>query len=1636
MTISTSNSSVAVTYFDGSGVAISSGTAEADGAEYALLTATVLDSVGAGAAVAGAQVVFELDSATEDRTAYIKHGQAKPNGTGAVSITDASGIATARLYSQDSNNSPLTVNVRAGEDDGKIFGFSAPTTSTAGAAGSHGTTLGATTVSADGSDYTDTQFTGLVRVQANGATFTNCTFNGGGTVANLIRISGELTAVNFFNCTFTDSTGHAIVGTGYFASECHWHTIGLSALNISTPIPQTSITTLDACLIEKVGSVSGSAAISASPGHKLLVTKSKINCPHESSTNAVAGFNGRGVITLTTRRPNSAGNIEFERSWLYGGGDYLINSYSLDSGNTPAALRINSCRIGSAADNQDPAGELSLIRNITDIGFRAQGNLSDADGQLLTALNTHAGVGWYWPSDFIDTAASVTFEVEPWPEATVIPPNTSPTVEAPRADAESAFGTTVYQFPPLATVDPGVANPIGRILDVEGYPLYVDEHRDKVPTARGLYRPKARTESLSNPAGTEVQFAADDTVLSISERNETLNITIETADTLIADVVIGLIYAGKATNGTDYSAPASITMPAGSSSVELPVVIYPDADTSEDDEQVFIHIDSADGALVGKRDVASVTIVDFAEIAASVVPTASFQTTGLTITEGATATFMVQLHRVGATDCTVNYSIPFSQLSMGEYTDVTGGSITIAAGDLTGNVVISTVDDTNTEDQEYLQLQIDSVSAGFTVGENDTATLIVNDNDFVAQAEVQFTQAASQVLESATREIRIMASVPVEGDVVVAFTETRGTNLLDTDYNLVDEFGATITSPITIPDGEQVFLIYFESVDDTIVEADETLTLTLTSSSGNSTLGAQLTHVATILDDDTSGSGSDGDLYGLVPERQAVDLTGAEYDVYPDRYERAANVGLGITAATVNTGGYYLAQAISDSQVYWTALNEAASAGSATVLQDRVNSLHAEGELVRIRVNGDCDSSGNGYVKWSTDPDDTNTAAWASPNLAILRDIVIYGASDWNTDIIGHQAFYDDFREDFGASPATGRRICANIRFERVSIEGNNGFQRNVGAIGLSDVVNDYQTNGFIKFYNCRFTNDRDYVGADRPQKWNVRSLSITAGWDFRSCYSFLALEHFAYVNSPNGGFFVVNCTSIRGGYSTTFCQSVNRAYDAGRQPELSQYGSGNIVFIRNVIWDTSSGDEFRGGADLTVQGQGADCYFVENEHLGLAVHGNGTGRRGAITTYAGSYYIVYTGIPNVSKAYDYDGYLYATKSMHIYGDIVAWENGNGRQTIGLSSCKEIVIRGFSMTGTHFREQFITDKVGVSSGDSLQMINGLPERGAGHGITWDLRIGSWQGEPYTGLISEYPGWHGSVPKMKNFRSRRLANFSSEDRTLTDSNLNTPFDGTPLWGEGGRLPAAQWEDTRLGLPVGGELKVYAGHKQQSRSIREQTWTYSRTFENYTAQLYTETANSVVEYGDGGASGTMTFTYLDNEINWADSEERPEFDITNVQAPTDPSSPGLIRYQLTDTGSNAVLVGSGALDVFVYDPGTFATIQWDQSRYGSAGVATISIANGDQQDLYLESSSPTWMEELCYVSQDATGTTATGTNNYYWRFAPGAVERTVKLVSVFDATPGDVLLLTIETITVEGVTAGLIGTTSLLTVNYTA
>jgi len=67
------------------------------------------------------------------------------------------------------------------------------------------------------------------------------------------------------------------------------------------------------------------------------------------------------------------------------------------------------------------------------------------------------------------------------------------------------------------------------------------------------------------------------------------------------DVIVPLAYAGSADNGTDFSAPSSVTIPAGSTSATFDVTINDDV-TVEASEDVLIGLGQPDNALIGGRD--------------------------------------------------------------------------------------------------------------------------------------------------------------------------------------------------------------------------------------------------------------------------------------------------------------------------------------------------------------------------------------------------------------------------------------------------------------------------------------------------------------------------------------------------------------------------------------------------------------------------------------------------------------------------------------------------------------------------------------------------------------------------------------------------------------------------------------------------------------------------------------------------------------------------------------------------------------------------------------------------------------------------------------------------------------------------
>ncbi|MGI2856428.1 retention module-containing protein, partial [Shewanella algae] len=160
---------------------------------------------------------------------------------------------------------------------------------------------------------------------------------------------------------------------------------------------------------------------------------------------------------------------------------------------------------------------------------------------------------------------------------------------------------------------------------------------------------------------------------SVTE-GETAAFTVSIDQVADEDVVVNFTYSGVAEDGTDFTGVASVTIPAGSTSVPLDIGTIDDG-IYEGAEDFTVTIDSVSGADadIGSNNSADTTILD-----AQDAPLVGIVADQSSVTEGETASFTVSIDQVADEDVVVNFT--YSGVAE-DGTDFTGvASITIPAG--------------------------------------------------------------------------------------------------------------------------------------------------------------------------------------------------------------------------------------------------------------------------------------------------------------------------------------------------------------------------------------------------------------------------------------------------------------------------------------------------------------------------------------------------------------------------------------------------------------------------------------------------------------------------------------------------------------------------------------------------------------------------------------------------------------------------------------------------------------------------------------------------------------------------------------------------------------------------------------------
>ena len=342
-----------------------------------------------------------------------------------------------------------------------------------------------------------------------------------------------------------------------------------------------------------------------------------------------------------------------------------------------------------------------------------------------------------------------------------------------------------------------------------------------------------------DPASAAVTLVDDDepvwevsvSAMEIAETGGTATVTVSTGGvSFTEDKTITLGFGGStATLTDDYTvASETLTLAVGDDSVETTVTAVSDA-LDEDDEIIAV-LASHGGNTIGTQQ--TVTITDDDDLP-------SLAIAGASATEGDDLSFEVTLTPVSGREVTVEWETSDGTAVVdSDYTSASG-TLTIAAGDMSGTVTVSTTQDELDEANETFMVTLSNPgNAGLAGGGTTLAvTGTIEDDDDLPSLAI----AGASATEGDDLSFEVTLT-PASGRAVTVEWETSdGTAVVDSDYT-------SASGTLTIAAGDTSGTVTVSTTQDELDEDDETFTVTL-SGEVNAEIG-EAAASGTIEDDD------------------------------------------------------------------------------------------------------------------------------------------------------------------------------------------------------------------------------------------------------------------------------------------------------------------------------------------------------------------------------------------------------------------------------------------------------------------------------------------------------------------------------------------------------------------------------------------------------------------------------------------------------------------------------------------------------------------------------------------------------------------------------------------------------------------
>ncbi len=321
--------------------------------------------------------------------------------------------------------------------------------------------------------------------------------------------------------------------------------------------------------------------------------------------------------------------------------------------------------------------------------------------------------------------------------------------------------------------------------------------------------------------------------------NLTFTVTMSPASTSQYTVNYADAGTGTATSGTDYTAVTANTLTFAANTTSQTITVSVTGDTiNEPNETVVVTLSNASSGSTIDTASGTGTITDN--------DTPTFSINSPSVTEGDSGSvnlvFTVSLNPAGTSQLTVDYARTGGTATSGtDYTAVSSGRLTFAAGTTSQTITVSVTGDTVDEGaSETVVITLSSASSGSTIGTASGTGTITDDDP-------KFSINSPSVTEGDSSSVNLVFTVTLNASSTsqqtVDYAQTGGTATSGTDYT------AVTANTLTFATGTTTQTITVSVTGDTVDEGSETIVITLSNASAGTVISTA-TGTGTIRDND------------------------------------------------------------------------------------------------------------------------------------------------------------------------------------------------------------------------------------------------------------------------------------------------------------------------------------------------------------------------------------------------------------------------------------------------------------------------------------------------------------------------------------------------------------------------------------------------------------------------------------------------------------------------------------------------------------------------------------------------------------------------------------------------------------------